>query len=473
MSLGGNGGAGGQAISDVGSSTGGNGGTGGQRRRDYTQPDRRHRVQYGRGHVRHRAHGPVPNSFLNPNQTVPGRDIDHFGGDLRCRPGRLGGAGGDASGFASSHAGTGGAAGAAGDVNVSFASTNIYTYGYGAPGIATLSVGGAGGDGAQASSLFSSTGGSGAPGGNAGIVSFNIGQTGTIWQQIATTGRRVRWRDRHERRRRWWLWRRRFGRRHRVQRHPRRAWRERRQWRSGRGLQRLLDRAPGWQRTLLRQRRRYFDHRRLLARHRGGERGRWRRARRQRLQRGRRPCRWRSAGSAVRVAMAALFRRKITASPNRGRTFIGIDAMSVGGGGGDGGAAMALAGNLQFTASAAVGGMGHRRRGRRGVGIQSTWCAAPQRRRLDAVHRHHRPHHEARRRQPAVFSEFRIQAAYWPMRCRQAPGEALQDLDLSLAWPSISRFFAATGQFVRRGERVDDRSPPAISSPPCRATAPA
>jgi AsmA protein len=33
--------------------------------------------------------------------------------------------------------------------------------------------------------------------------------------------------------------------------------------------------------------------------------------------------------------------------------------------------------------------------------------------------------------------------------------EALDDIDLSLAWPSISRSFAATGQFDWRGERVD------------------
>jgi len=33
--------------------------------------------------------------------------------------------------------------------------------------------------------------------------------------------------------------------------------------------------------------------------------------------------------------------------------------------------------------------------------------------------------------------------------------EKLDDIDLSLAWPSISRSFAATGQFDWRGERVD------------------
>src|SRR5205085_11966131 len=33
--------------------------------------------------------------------------------------------------------------------------------------------------------------------------------------------------------------------------------------------------------------------------------------------------------------------------------------------------------------------------------------------------------------------------------------ESLGDIDLSLAWPSISRSFAATGQFDWRGERID------------------
>ena len=36
-----------------------------------------------------------------------------------------------------------------------------------------------------------------------------------------------------------------------------------------------------------------------------------------------------------------------------------------------------------------------------------------------------------------------------------ASRKTLGDIDLSLAWPSISRSFAATGQFDWRGERVD------------------
>src|SRR6202045_3423130 len=54
------------------------------------------------------------------------------------------------------------------------------------------------------------------------------------------------------------------------------------------------------------------------------------------------------------------------------------------------------------------------------------------------------------------FSEIRIQdgeLSYQDVG-NHLP-EALGDIDLSLAWPSISRSFAATGQFDWRGERVD------------------
>src|SRR5215475_1676328 len=54
------------------------------------------------------------------------------------------------------------------------------------------------------------------------------------------------------------------------------------------------------------------------------------------------------------------------------------------------------------------------------------------------------------------FSEIRIQDGELTYEdpVRQIK-EALGDIDLSLAWPSISRSFAATGQFDWRGERVD------------------
>src|SRR5712671_5412552 len=54
------------------------------------------------------------------------------------------------------------------------------------------------------------------------------------------------------------------------------------------------------------------------------------------------------------------------------------------------------------------------------------------------------------------FSEIRIQdgaLAYEDAASHLS--EKLDDIDLSLAWPSISRSFAATGQFDWRGERVD------------------
>jgi AsmA protein len=54
------------------------------------------------------------------------------------------------------------------------------------------------------------------------------------------------------------------------------------------------------------------------------------------------------------------------------------------------------------------------------------------------------------------FSEIRIQDGvlnYEDAATRAT--EKFEDIDLSLAWPSISRSFAATGQFDWRGERVD------------------
>jgi AsmA protein len=54
------------------------------------------------------------------------------------------------------------------------------------------------------------------------------------------------------------------------------------------------------------------------------------------------------------------------------------------------------------------------------------------------------------------FSEIRIQDGVLAYEDAAAHlSETLGDIDLSLAWPSISRSFAATGQFDWRGERVD------------------
>ncbi|WP_398474992.1 AsmA family protein [Tardiphaga sp.] len=52
------------------------------------------------------------------------------------------------------------------------------------------------------------------------------------------------------------------------------------------------------------------------------------------------------------------------------------------------------------------------------------------------------------------FSEIRIQDGQLDYRDPHNH-ERLNDIDLALAWPSISRSFAATGQFDWRGERVD------------------
>jgi AsmA protein len=54
------------------------------------------------------------------------------------------------------------------------------------------------------------------------------------------------------------------------------------------------------------------------------------------------------------------------------------------------------------------------------------------------------------------FSEIRIQDGVLAYEdATNHVSEKLGDIDLSLAWPSISRSFAATGQFDWRGERVD------------------
>ena len=54
------------------------------------------------------------------------------------------------------------------------------------------------------------------------------------------------------------------------------------------------------------------------------------------------------------------------------------------------------------------------------------------------------------------FSEIRVQDGVLNFENAGNHGsEKLDDIDLSLAWPSISRSFAATGQFNWRGERVD------------------
>src|SRR5215831_738808 len=54
------------------------------------------------------------------------------------------------------------------------------------------------------------------------------------------------------------------------------------------------------------------------------------------------------------------------------------------------------------------------------------------------------------------FSEIRIQDGVLTYEdAANHAREKLDDIDLSLAWPSISRSFAVTGQFDWRGERVD------------------
>lgn len=56
---------------------------------------------------------------------------------------------------------------------------------------------------------------------------------------------------------------------------------------------------------------------------------------------------------------------------------------------------------------------------------------------------------------PISFSEIRIKNGALTFQNAHDGTETVDGVDLSLAWPSISRAFAATGQFDWRGERVD------------------
>ena len=186
-SLGGNAGNGGTANSDLGSGTGGNGGVGGA-----GGP-----VTLTLGGGRVRASGATTSGtgptglfdlFGNPTKTVSVNTSLITAAVLAISQGGLGGNGGDGYGTTSARAGSGGQAGAGGDVTVEVGATTIQTQNYGAIGVAAISVGGAGGDGAQASALFRSTGGNGAPGGNGGIVAVQLGQPGTGYQLLTTSG---------------------------------------------------------------------------------------------------------------------------------------------------------------------------------------------------------------------------------------------------------------------------------------------
>lgn len=58
---------------------------------------------------------------------------------------------------------------------------------------------------------------------------------------------------------------------------------------------------------------------------------------------------------------------------------------------------------------------------------------------------------------PLSFSEIRIQDGVLAYRNAGNDAETIDDIDLSLAWPSISRSFAATGQFDWRDDRIEVR----------------
>jgi hypothetical protein len=192
QSVGGRGGDGTSAYSDIGQGTGGDGGTG------------------GNGGAVVATIGASDNSYpLASNITAVGAPtaatgsvvvVDKAGntaqaadvaaGVLAQSIGGLGGAGGEGDG-SSGASGPGGAAGNAGDVNVAVQYANISTTGFAAAGVIAQSVGGAGGDGSGAAGIFYKGGGNGGNGGAAGSVDVQLGySSNTTWpsQVVSTTG---------------------------------------------------------------------------------------------------------------------------------------------------------------------------------------------------------------------------------------------------------------------------------------------
>jgi AsmA protein len=83
----------------------------------------------------------------------------------------------------------------------------------------------------------------------------------------------------------------------------------------------------------------------------------------------------------------------------------------------------------------------------RGAGGESNWTPF-----IEATARTMKPGTDT----PLSFSEIRIQDGVLTYQDNASHlSETIGDIDLSLAWPSISRSFAATGQFDWRGERID------------------
>jgi AsmA protein len=81
----------------------------------------------------------------------------------------------------------------------------------------------------------------------------------------------------------------------------------------------------------------------------------------------------------------------------------------------------------------------------RGPGGISNWTPF-----IEALARTMRPGADT----PLSFSEIRVQDGVLAYQGDHL-SETVEGIDLSLAWPSISRSFAATGQFNWRGERID------------------
>jgi hypothetical protein len=190
LSQGGQGSDGVQAYASGGSATGGKGGNGGNG-----------------GKVTAALTGEAPNrggwqiSSVGSPTSASGQVIDLPNGQtvqtsflsaaLSAQSlGGSGGEGGIANGTPAT-AGAGGAAGSADTVRLTLGDTNVSTKGYTAPAILAQSIGGSGGNGADAGSVFHAKAGNGAPGGNGGSVTvqtYSSVASGDEQTTITTSG---------------------------------------------------------------------------------------------------------------------------------------------------------------------------------------------------------------------------------------------------------------------------------------------
>ena len=177
LSQGGNGSGGSTAAAQGGTGTGGAGGNGGNGGTvnltlgDPSQPNF-NIVSVGAATSATGLDIPVTEPDQNGNQIYAQASYPAAAIQLQSLGGN-GGAGGTGNG-GSATGGLGGASGSGGKVILSYSAIGLSTTGFAAPGVVAQSVGGSGGNGADAGGTFRRKGGSGGTGGDGGSVNLNF-----------------------------------------------------------------------------------------------------------------------------------------------------------------------------------------------------------------------------------------------------------------------------------------------------------